>query len=1027
MKGRSRTLPAVLATVIAAAGMALTSTRAPAAHVWETVEPMPTARSGLAAATAPDGRIYTMGGATSTRGDHSKALEVYDPSTNIWKSSERDEVASMPTRRTKLAAATGPCPGAVERSCIYAIGGFRSVGDFKVVEAYDPANNTWKSSERGEVAPLSTHRSGLAATTAACPRRTTAQCIYAIGGASDVQVEAYDPNANSWEAVAPTVAPRANLAAVTGLDGAIYAIGGSNLALGTYKSVERYDPALGVWSEVAPMSEARSDHAAARAPDGRIYATGGWDPSCGRASVEVYNPASNDWGPVPAMSAARSQHAAATAGDGRIYAMGGICGHTLLSATEAYSPAGHDTSTTTQPTTTTTTSPVTTTTQPTTTTTQPTSDGPPVLADNDQPNQALAFNPMTIPTSGAPVRIYGSGFGGVTSVRFGLIEADFSVINSNIVFVQAPPNTNNTFVTVTVTDDQGSDSNPSFYYSNATASISPNSNLVNGSSVTFTMTGNRPFAGPAAIAQASPLIGYAFPRPTALPPPYVDPKTAPTEQADVLGNYSREFTVSAEPYFNADSDPEATCPPKQDHADHGLPACLLAWSELGRGAFGAEIGLVGNPTPSAPTLVLERNGASVGEGVNVSGQHWSANPNFGSSGATARPPGQTELTVEVCNSDAAACVPAPADASVRYVLYEVGVANGFEGTLTGATLSGSFTVPEVDCLQCLVRVRQFRPDGSFIEATAPLSVGQDTTTTTTAPTTTTTTTQPTTTTTAPTTTTTTSTAPTTTTTAPTTTTGRVVADFDGDGDSDISLFRPANGGWYISGLTTTFFGLNGDYPVPADYDGAVGWERAVFRPSNGGWYRPGQATVYFGRNGDLPVPADYNNDSKADLAVFRPSNGGWYIAGQPTTFFGVQGDIPVPADYDKDGDADIAVFRPSNGAWYVQGQPTVFFGRQGDIPVPADYSGDGKVDLGVFRPSNGAWYISGKPATAFFGVSGDVPVPGDYDKDGDADLAVFRPSNGGWYRQGQNNVFFGRQGDIPLPLPYAVYRTFFVP
>ncbi|MDQ4143475.1 MAG: FG-GAP-like repeat-containing protein [Actinomycetota bacterium] len=331
-------------------------------------------------------------------------------------------------------------------------------------------------------------------------------------------------------------------------------------------------------------------------------------------------------------------------------------------------------------------------------------------------------------------------------------------------------------------------------------------------------------------------------------------------------------------------------------------------------------------------------------------------------------------------------------------------------------------------------------DESSPECTGALVDMATVTITTTAPTTTTTTTAPTTTTTttAPTT----STSSTTTTTAPTTT-RRVVADFDGDSDSDISLLRPANGGWYIKDLGTAFFGLNGDYPVPGDYDGVVGWERAVFRPSNGGWYinLPNHKTVYFGRSGDLPVPADYSGDGKADLAVFRPSNGGWYlnINGQTTTtFFGVSGDIPVPADYTGDGKADLAVFRPSNGRWYryvpekPQSPVVVPFGRQGDIPVPADYFADGKADIAVFRPSEGRWHIQDPLTTVALGLSGDVPVPGDYDKDGDADITVFRPSNGRWYRYvpaqpSPVEVPFGLKGDIPLPLPYAVYRSFFVP
>jgi hypothetical protein len=276
-----------------------------------------------------------------------------------------------------------------------------------------------------------------------------------------------------------------------------------------------------------------------------------------------------------------------------------------------------------------------------------------------------------------------------------------------------------------------------------------------------------------------------------------------------------------------------------------------------------------------------------------------------------------------------------------------------------------------------------------------------------------------------------------TTTGPTTTTSPPAedvpppADFDGDGDTDVSVFRPS-GVWFVSGGPTAAWGTTGDIPVPGDYNGDGDNEFAVFRPSNGLWFVQDVVTFAWGASGDIPVPGDYDGDGDTDLAVFRPSSGAWFVLGGESTTFGTSGDIPVPGDYDGDGETDFAVFRPSTGTWFIDnsGSPehtTVAFGAPGDIPVPADYDGDGDVNIAVFRPSNGIWFFrQGNTATAW-GASGDIPVPGDYDGDGDAEVAVFRPSNGVWFVQNGPTVAFGTSGDVPLPLPDAIRRFFFPP
>ncbi|MBC7912084.1 MAG: hypothetical protein H7Y30_16370 [Pyrinomonadaceae bacterium] len=281
-------------------------------------------------------------------------------------------------------------------------------------------------------------------------------------------------------------------------------------------------------------------------------------------------------------------------------------------------------------------------------------------------------------------------------------------------------------------------------------------------------------------------------------------------------------------------------------------------------------------------------------------------------------------------------------------------------------------------------------------------------------------------------------------------------DFDGDGKTDISAYRPGSAShWYVirssyfytqpTSFVDVQFGMTGDIIVPADYDGDGKSNYAVFRPSTGAWYTSTNAAINYGAfqwglNGDIPVPGDYDGDGKADHAIFRPSTCVWWVVrssdgGVIQQMFGIGAAKPVVGDFDGDRKTDFAYLSTSGGLliWNILQSSngavvTQQFGLATDKAVAADYDGDGSTNIAVFRASSGRWYTSLNPATNYgevqLGANGDIAVPGDYDGDGKADIGIFRPSNSNWYiRKSIDGLLlterFGLSTDIPVPSAYV--------
>ena len=280
----------------------------------------------------------------------------------------------------------------------------------------------------------------------------------------------------------------------------------------------------------------------------------------------------------------------------------------------------------------------------------------------------------------------------------------------------------------------------------------------------------------------------------------------------------------------------------------------------------------------------------------------------------------------------------------------------------------------------------------------------------------------------------------------------VRADYDGDGKTDVSIWRPSTGTFWVNRTTDgpagIQWGANGDYAMGGDTNGDRKTDHIINRPTTpiepaDFWilHSPSYAFIGYawGVPGDKPAIRDFTGDGVDDFAVWRESDTNFYILApndpNPVRVFqfGSVGDKPFVGDFSGDSKAEIAVYRPSTGVWYIaaaSGNPaTEFtalqFGISTDKPVPADYDGDGKDDVAVFRPSTGVWYIyrssDQQVQIVQFGTSTDIPVPGDYDGDGKYDIAIFR--NGEWWilRSSNSTVQvqqWGLAGDQPIPASY---------
>jgi Peptidase family M23 len=276
----------------------------------------------------------------------------------------------------------------------------------------------------------------------------------------------------------------------------------------------------------------------------------------------------------------------------------------------------------------------------------------------------------------------------------------------------------------------------------------------------------------------------------------------------------------------------------------------------------------------------------------------------------------------------------------------------------------------------------------------------------------------------------------------------LVGDFSGDGYSDLCLYQPSTGNWYVAYNQGGYFQQS---------DG----------PGTGGAWLTGWGSG----SGYIPLVGDFSGDGVADIALYYPSLGRWFVAyNQSSTNGGFQqhngpatnnswitgwatedgnGYRPYAADVSGDGYADIIAYSPLYGRWFVAYNEGGYF-QNASGPATngswltswatedgsewrcfvTDLSGDGYADLLAYSPTNGRWYVAYNQGGYFSNASGpdtygswltgyDVEHDGyqwqilaaDVSGDAYADLVAYSPAWGRWFvAYNEGGYFTGQSG-----------------
>jgi N-acetylneuraminic acid mutarotase len=229
------------------------------ANNWTQKQNMPTARS-KAAGAAVGGKLYIIGGETSTSGSSTNKVEEYNPGNNGWSTK-----TTLPYTAHSVAAAA-------YNGKIYTFGGRNGTnGAFNYVYEYNPASNNGNG---GWVQKYYMPTARYGASAVEINGR-----IYVAGGFNSSGValnklEVYNPESNSWNTNVAAM-PEAKGYCGGAADGGVFIIGGSN-GYHSVNTVYQYNPAMNKWYQWPGLDNAIEGVATAALNNGIYVINGGY-------------------------------------------------------------------------------------------------------------------------------------------------------------------------------------------------------------------------------------------------------------------------------------------------------------------------------------------------------------------------------------------------------------------------------------------------------------------------------------------------------------------------------------------------------------------------------------------------------------------------------------------------------------------------------------------------------------------------------------------------------------------------------